>query len=110
MRKIKKIYKRFLARLDKNDFNYKEAMEVYKKANALLIDVRTPEEYRKEHIDGAINIPVHEIDNIKNEIIDQDKVILVYCSTGKRSKIVKQILMQNGYKNVYTFNADKKNR
>lgn len=93
MRKIKKIYKRFLARLDKNDFNYKEAMEVYKKANALLIDVRTPEEYRKEHIDGAINIPVHEIDNIKNEIIDQDKVILVYCSTGKRSKIVKQILM-----------------
>lgn len=110
MRKIKKIYKRFLARLDKNDFNYKEAMEVYKKANALLIDVRTPEEYRKEHIDGAINIPVYEIDNKKNEIIDQDKVILVYCSTGKRSKIVKQILMQNGYKNVYTFNADKKNR
>lgn len=110
MRKIKKNYKRFLARLDKNDFNYKEAMEVYKKANALLIDVRTPEEYRKEHIDGAINIPVYEIDNIKNEIIDQDKVILVYCSTGKRSKIVKQILMQNGYKNVYTFNADKKNR
>ena len=110
MRKIKKVYKRFLVRLDKNDINYKEAMEVYKKANALLIDVRTPEEYRKEHIDGAINIPVYEIDNIKNEIIDQDKVILVYCSTGKRSKIVKQILMQNGYKNVYTFNADKKNR
>ena len=110
MRKIKKVYKRFLVRLDKNDFNYKEAMEVYKKANALLIDVRTPEEYRKEHIDGAINIPVYEIDNIKNEIIDQDKVILVYCSTGKRSKIVKQILMQNVYKNVYTFNADKKNR
>ena len=110
MRKIKKVYKRFLVRLDKNDFNYKEAMEVYKKANALLIDVRTPEEYRKEHIDGAINIPVYEIDNIKNEIIDQDKVILVYCSTGKRSKIVKQILMQNGYKNVSTFNADKKNR
>ena len=110
MRKFKKVYKRFLVRIDKNDFNYKEAMEVYKKANALLIDVRTPEEYRKEHIDGAINIPVYEIDNIKNEIIDQDKVILVYCSTGKRSKIVKQILMQNGYKNVYTFNADKKNR
>ena len=110
MRKIKKVYKRFLVRLDKNDFNYKKAMEVYKKANALLIDVRTPEEYRKEHIDGAINIPVYEIDNIKNEIINQDKVILVYCSTGKRSKIVKQILMQNGYKNVYTFNADKKNR
>ena len=45
------------------------------------------------------------IDNIKNEIIDPNKVILVYCKTGKRSKIVKQILIQNGYKNVYTFSA-----
>lgn len=110
MKKFKKIYKRLFCRLDKNDFSYEEAMEVYKKTNALLIDVRTPEEYRKEHIDGAINIPVYEIDNIKNEIIDQEKVILVYCTTGKRSKIVKQILIQNGYKNVYTFNAKKKNR
>ena len=80
-------------------------MEIYKRTNALLIDVRTPEEYRENHIEGAVNIPVYEIDNIKNEIIDQNKVILVYCKTGKRSKIVKQILIQNGYKNVYTFSA-----
>ena len=70
-----------------------------------IIDVRTPEEYRENHIEGAVNIPVYEIDNIKNEIIDPNKVILVYCKTGKRSKIVKQILIQNGYKNVYTFSA-----
>lgn len=71
----------------------------------MLIDVRTPEEYRENHIEGAVNIPVYEIDNIKNEIIDPNKVILVYCKTGKRSKIVKQILIQNGYKNVHTFSA-----
>lgn len=80
-------------------------MEICKRTNALLIDVRTPEEYREKHIEGAVNIPVYEIDNIKNEIIDPNKVILVYCKTGKRSKIVKQILTQNGYKNVYTFSA-----
>ena len=80
-------------------------MEICKRTNALLIDVRTPEEYRENHIEGAVNIPVYEIDNIKNEIIDPNKVILVYCKTGKRSKIVKQILTQNGYKNVYTFSA-----
>lgn len=103
--RLKKLYNRLFCRLDKMDFNYDEAMEIYKKNNALLIDVRTPEEYREKHIDGAINIPIYEIDNIKNEIIDSNKVILLYCKTGKRSKLVKQILMQNGYKNVYTFNA-----
>ena len=103
--RLKKLYNRLFCRLYKMDFNYDEAMEIYKKNNALLIDVRTPEEYREKHIDGEINIPIYEIDNIKNEIIDSNKVILLYCKTGKRSKLVKQILMQNGYKNVYTFNA-----
>lgn len=103
--RLKRLYNRLFCRLDKMDFNYDEAMEIYRRNNALLIDVRTPEEYREKHIDGAINIPIYEIDNIKNEIIDSNKVILLYCKTGKRSKLVKQILIQNGYKNVYTFNA-----
>ena len=92
-------------RIDKTDLQYDEAMEIYKRENAILIDVRMPDEYREKHIEGAINIPIYEIDNFKNEIIDKDKVILLYCKTGKRSKIVKEILMQNGYRNVYTFNA-----
>ena len=103
--KLRKLYNRLFCRLDKTDFTQEEATEIYERTNALLIDVRTPEEYRENHIEGAVNIPVYEIDNIKNEIIDPNKVILVYCKTGKRSKIVKQILIQNGYKNVYTFNA-----
>lgn len=103
--KLRKLYNRLFCRLDKTDFTQEEATEIYKRTNALLIDVRTPEEYREKHIEGAVNIPVYEIDNIKNEIIDPNKVILVYCKTGKRSKIVKQILTQNGYKNVYTFSA-----
>ena len=103
--KLRKLYNRLFCRLDKTDFTQEEATEIYERTNALLIDVRTPEEYREKHIEGAVNIPVYEIDNIKNEIIDPNKVILVYCKTGKRSKIVKQILIQNGYKNVYTFSA-----
>ena len=103
--KLRKLYNRLFCRLDKTDFTQEEATEIYERTNALLIDVRTPEEYRENHIEGAVNIPVYEIDNIKNEIIDPNKVILVYCKTGKRSKIVKQILIQNGYKNVYTFST-----
>ena len=103
--KLRKLYNRLFCRLDKTVFTQEEATEIYERTNALLIDVRTPEEYRENHIEGAVNIPVYEIDNLKNEIIDPNKVILVYCKTGKRSKIVKQILIQNGYKNVYTFSA-----
>ena len=103
--KLRKLYNRLFCRLDKTDFTQEEATEIYERTNALLIDVRTPEEYRENHIEGAVNIPVYEIDNIKNEIIDPNKVILVYCKTGKRNKIVKQILIQNGYKNVHTFSA-----
>lgn len=103
--KLRKLYNRLFCRLDKTDFTQEEATEIYERTNALLMDVRTPEEYRENHIEGAVNIPVYEIDNIKNEIIDPNKVILVYCKTGKRSKIVKQILIQNGYKNVHTFSA-----
>ena len=103
--KLRKLYNRLFFRLDKTDFTQEEATEIYERTNALLIDVRTPEEYRENHIEGAVNIPVYEIDNLKNEIIDPNKVLLVYCKTGKRSKIVKQILIQNGYKNVYTFSA-----
>lgn len=103
--RLKKICDRIFFRIDRTDLKYEEAMEIYKRQDALIIDVRTPEEYKEKHIEGAINIPMYEIDNLKNEIIDKDMVILLYCSAGKRSKIVKEILMQNGYRNVYTFNA-----
>ena len=103
--RLKNICEKMFFRIDKTDLQYDEAMEIYKRENAILIDVRMPDEYREKHIEGAINIPIYEIDNFKNEIIDKDKVILLYWKTGKRSKIVKEILMQNGYRNVYTFNA-----
>lgn len=101
---LKNIYERIFFREDKMDFKYDEAMEIYEREDVLLIDVRTPDEYKEKHINGAINIPIYEIDNMKNEIVDKDKIILIYCKTGKRSKMAKEILMQNGYRNVYTFN------
>ncbi|MGN1327923.1 MAG: rhodanese-like domain-containing protein [Clostridia bacterium] len=104
--KLNKICRKIFFRIDKTDLKYEEAMEIYKSGNAILIDVRTPEEYEKKHLSGAINIPIYEVENIEDEINDKDTVLLLYCKTGKRSKIVKSILLQNGYKNVYTFNAE----
>lgn len=104
--KLNKICRKIFFRSDKTDLKYEEAMEIYGRENAILIDVRTPEEYEKKHLSGAINIPIYEVENIEDEINDKDTILLLYCKTGKRSKIVKSILLQNGYKNVYTFNAE----
>lgn len=103
--KLKKICDKIFFRIDKTDLRYEEAMEIFKREECLIIDVRTPEEYEEKHIEGAINIPFYEIDNLKNEIIDKSTIILLYCKIGKRSKIAKEILTANGYKNVYTFKA-----
>lgn len=106
MKKIgRKIYMKIFSRFDNTDLTYEEAIEIYQRGNAVIIDVRLPEEYKKKHIAGAINIPIYEVDNIITEIIDKEEVILLYCKTGKRSRIVKEILGNNGYKNVYTFRA-----
>ena len=61
----------------------------------IIIDVRTKEEYDSEKVVGAINIPYDSID--ENIEIEKDKIIFVYCQSGKRSKIAYQKLSDLGY-------------
>ena len=103
--KIKELYKKILSRSVRTDLTYEEAVQILKKQKAVVIDVRTPEEYDKKHFEDAINIPIYEIELVENRIKDKEELILIYCKSGQRSEIAKQVLMQNGYKNVYTFNA-----
>jgi rhodanese-related sulfurtransferase len=51
---------------------------------ATLLDVRTGAEFRSGHVDGAINIPVAEIDRA-NGVVAKDKPVVVYCRSGARS-------------------------
>lgn len=97
-----KWYKKIFFRTIKTDLTYEEAMQIMKTGQAILIDVRSEDEYKRKHINGAINVPVYNIESINSEITNKDEVILLYCKTGQRSNIAKEILMQNGYKNVYT--------
>ena len=71
---------------------------------ALIIDVRSPQEYTENHIEGAINIPVYLILKRINEIGNVNRKIIVYCSSGMRSKKAKKILNQNGFMYVYNLN------
>lgn len=70
----------------------------------IIVDARTEEEYAEGHIPGAILIPEYEIaDRAQSELPDKDQLILVYCRSGRRSKIASQALADLGYTNVKEF-------
>ena len=74
---------------------------------AILIDVRSSQEYNEKHIDGAININVEDILNrdgaliYDNSEIGFNKTIIVYCRSGSRSNTAANRLLELGYTNVY---------
>ena len=70
----------------------------------VIIDARTQSEYNEGHIPGAILIPEYEIaDRAEKELPDKDQLILVYCRSGRRSKIAAEELVKLGYTNVKEF-------
>ena len=70
----------------------------------IIIDARTEEEFTEGHIENAILIPEYEIkDRAEKELPDKDALILVYCRSGRRSKIASEELVKLGYTNVKEF-------
>lgn len=75
-----------------------------KEQEYILLDVRTPEEFREKHIPGAINIANETIGTEEiPELPDKDQLILVYCRSGNRSKQASEKLAALGYTNVVEF-------
>ena len=70
----------------------------------IILDTRTQAEYDESHIPGAIVIPHDEItDRAEEELPDKDQLILVYCRSGRRSKIAAEALVELGYTNIKEF-------
>ena len=70
----------------------------------IILDARERDEYDEGHIPGAVLIPYGEIaDRAENELPDKDQLILVYCRSGRRSKIAAEELVKLGYTNVKEF-------
>ena len=70
----------------------------------IIIDARTTEEFAEGPIKDAILIPEYEIsDRAEKELPDKDALILVYCRSGRRSKIASEELVELGYTNVKEF-------
>ena len=70
----------------------------------IILDVRTQQEYDEGHIPGAILVPDTEIRAKAEEVLtDKDQLILVYCRSGRRSKLAAEALVELGYTNIKEF-------
>lgn len=70
--------------------------------DAIVLDVRSEEEFLTGHIEGAILLPLPEIETQAAErLLDKDALILVVCQSGNRSQVAAQQLVDLGYTNVY---------
>ena len=78
-----------------------EVYEIIKNSeDYLIVDVRTKEEYNSGHIEGALLLPVQELEDRLDEL-PIDKSIIVHCQSGGRSRTAATTLVENGFKQVY---------
>ena len=90
---------------DYRQINMQEAIAMMEEeSDYILLDVRTPEEFREKHIPGAINVPNETIGSEEiPELPNKDQLILVYCRSGNRSKQASDKLAALGYTNIVEF-------
>lgn len=68
--------------------------------NAVLLDVRTPQEFREGHIPGSRNLPLQQLEEISFEVPEENTPLFVYCQSGARSRQAVSLLRHMGYTSV----------
>ncbi|MBN2627879.1 MAG: CoA-disulfide reductase, partial [Spirochaetales bacterium] len=69
-------------------------------AGKIVVDVRTPEEYRMGAYPGAVNIPLDELTSRIEELGDKNREIILYCASGARSAYAVRFLVNEGFSNI----------
>lgn len=79
----------------------KEAEKFIKERNPLILDVRTPQEYKSGHMQNSKLIPVQVLQSQLEELdIYKNGPVLIYCATGNRSTVASKILIDSGFKEI----------
>ncbi len=79
-----------------------EAKKLIGSEGVILVDVRTLEEYEEKRIPGAVLLPVDDISEKAGSVLpDKDSVIIIYCRSGRRTRIALEELINMGYKTIY---------
>ena len=90
---------------DYKHITHEDAQRIIKaNPEAIILDVRTPEEFQKKHITGALLVPIEDIrgGNL-SKLPDKDATILIYCWTGRRAEDAAEFLVKRGYTKIYEF-------
>ena len=76
--------------------------KVSMETNAVLLDVRTPEEHQSGYLEGAVLLPLAELESkIVNEVPDKNTPIYIYCRSGKRAGTAVDKLKAMGYTDLH---------
>ena len=96
-----RIFKKLFRKMEKYEINMEE-LKQKQQNGAIIIDVRSVQEYNEGHLNYAKNIPDYKINNnIVNIIQNKNQEIVLYCESGTRSKKAYKKLTKYGYTNVY---------
>lgn len=100
---LERIKKIFYRSMDHQEVNYCQAKKMLtQNPNAILLDVRSKQEYEEGHLSGSIPLCLYDISKQANQILpNKEQTIITYCSSGSRSKEAQEILERMGYENVY---------
>lgn len=79
-----------------------EAEQILKNTNPIILDVRTPAEYRQGHIEGAQLLPVQVFQRYMDKLSSyKNHDVFIYCATGNRSTVASRLLIENGFNKIY---------
>lgn len=99
---FKKVFRKYRSE-EENNIDYESAKVILKNdKQAILVDVRSPQEYREGHLEGSINIPLYDLErNCKILPDKKENTIIIYCQSGSRSRKAIQTLKEQSYLNLY---------
>ncbi|MFR2534674.1 MAG: rhodanese-like domain-containing protein [Clostridia bacterium] len=100
--KLKQLWKSNKREIRSSDLDYEEVkIKIKEEPSTILIDVRSPQEYKEGHLEGSLNIPLYNIETQEESVLpDKTQSIIVYCQSGNRSKKAMEILKKDGYQRV----------
>lgn len=82
-----------------------ELRTLVREQGALLVDVRTPQEFAAGHMNGAINVPVQTINDLTQIATDTNQPIVLYCRSGARASSALRTLQAAGYTQMHNLGA-----
>lgn len=104
MKRIVKLFKQTRNSADIKEITSDSLRKLIKEnPNIQIVDIRSPQEYQENRIRGAINIPLYDLKQNASKLLqDKNKIIILYCQYGERSKKAYKVLEEMGYTNIYS--------